>query len=297
MNIIQIKGNTFCFYTGTMHLPFYKINEEEIIMLDTGWKDEGPGLVRLLEANKLRVAAVINSHAHRDHIGNNSYFKEKYNSIIAMPSSEAFICSSAAILKLFFSGLALKDVKAQYGHLICKTDVMIDSEQDNISLCGAEFKIIHTPGHSTNHICIVTPDDVAYIGDALLGYELMEEAKVPYVYILSEDLKSKAKLHKLKCSKYVISHKGVFEDISRLIEDNLNFYKARAAKIYEIIETGMTMEAIMVAVSKSLYIRIDNVNKYIDIERRLKTYIDYLYEIGKLKIYEEDGLVKYWKWA
>jgi hydroxyacylglutathione hydrolase len=297
MNIIKVKGNTFCIDTGTLYIPFYKINDEEIIMLDTGWKEERIGLERLLESNNLKVAAIINSHAHMDHIGNNAYFKDKYNCIIAMPISEALICSSAANLKLYFSGFALSDIKVQFGHLICKTDIMIDDGEESITLCGADFKIIHTPGHSPAHICIVTPDDVAYLGDSLLGYALMEEAKMPYAYILNEDLKSKARLHDLKCSKYVLAHKGMLEDISKLIDDNISFYKARAAKIYELIRTGMTMEDIMESVSSSLHIRVNSVDKYIHTERKLKPFVDYLYETGRLKIYEEDGYIKYWQWV
>jgi glyoxylase-like metal-dependent hydrolase (beta-lactamase superfamily II) len=296
MNILNIKGNTFCIDTGTLYIPFYKINDEQIIMMDTGWKEERAGIERLVESNNLRIAAILNSHAHRDHIGNNAYFKDKYNCIIAMPASEAFICRSAANLKLFFNELALSDVKRDFGHLICKTDIMIEEDQDSISLYGADFKIVHTPGHSQDHICIVTPDDVAYLGDSLVGYELIAEAKLPYAYILSDDLNSKAKLHELKCSKYAVSHKGIFDDISKLIDDNISFYKARAAKINELISTGMTMEDSMEKVCRSLRIRIDSVDKYIHTERKLKPYLDYLYETGKLRIYEEDGLLKFWEW-
>jgi hydroxyacylglutathione hydrolase len=296
MNIIKIKGSTFCIYTGELYIPFYKINDEEIIMMDTGWKEERLGIERLLESSNLKVAAILNSHAHRDHIGNNAYFKDKYNCIIAMPTSEALICSSAANLKLYFSNFALSDIKGQFGHLICKTDIMIDSSQDSISLCGADFKIIHTPGHSPAHICIVTPDEVAYLGDTLLGYELLEEAKMPYAYIINEDLKSKAMLHDLRCSKYVLAHKGSFDDISKLIDDNIKCYKARAEKIYELIDSDMTMEKIMMTVSSRLRIRINDVDKYLHTERKLKAYVDYLYETGRLKIFEDEGFIKYWKW-
>jgi hydroxyacylglutathione hydrolase len=297
MNIIKVKGNTFCINTGMLYIPFYKINDEEIIMLDTGWKEERYGLERLLQSNNLKVAAIINSHAHRDHIGNNAYFKDKYKCIIAMPASEASICSSAANLKLYFSNFALRDIKAEFGHLICKTDVMLDAEQDSISLCGAEFKIIHTPGHSPAHIGIVTPDDVAYLGDALLGYELIGEAKLPYAYIIGEDLKSKGKLHELECSRYILAHKGIFQDISGLIDDNISFFKARAEKIYELIQTGMTMEGIVEAVTTSLRVRVNSVDKYLHTERKLRPFVDYLYETGRIKIFEEDGFIKYWKWA
>lgn len=297
VNIIKVKGNTFCIDTGTLYIPFYKINDEEIIMLDTGWKEgEGEKLERLLEDNNLKVAAIINSHAHRDHIGNNSYFREKYNCIIAMPAYEALICSSAANLKLYFSSLNLKDVEEHFGHLVCKTDIMIGEEQDSINICGINFNIIHTPGHSPAHICVVTPDDVAYLGDALVGYEVMAEAKLPYAFILSEDLKSKEKLYDLKCSKYVMAHRGMYNDVTKLIEENMDFYKSRAAKIYELLEGAMTMEDIMKTVSKSFHIRINSVDRYTFIERMLKPYVEYLCETEKLKLIIEDGSPKYTMW-
>ena len=37
LEIKKIKGQTFCIDTGMTYIPFYKINDEEIIMLDTGW--------------------------------------------------------------------------------------------------------------------------------------------------------------------------------------------------------------------------------------------------------------------
>jgi len=39
MEIKEIKGNTFCIDTGMTYIPFYKLNDEEIIMLDSGWKE------------------------------------------------------------------------------------------------------------------------------------------------------------------------------------------------------------------------------------------------------------------
>jgi glyoxylase-like metal-dependent hydrolase (beta-lactamase superfamily II) len=297
LNIKHIKGNTFYIDTGTLYIPFYKINNEEIIMLDTGWKEgEREKLERLLEYNKLRVAAIINSHAHRDHIGNNAYFKEKYNSIIAMPTYEAIVCSSAANLKLFFGRMDLKEVREHYGYLVCKTDIMISEEQDSIFIGEACFRIFHTPGHSPAHICIVTPDDVAYLGDALISYEVMAEAKLPYVTILSEDLKSKEKLLDLKCSRYVLAHKSIYTDIFKVVKDNIDFYKVRAEKVYELIEGAMTIDEIIKAASESFRIRTNTVDKYIFIERMLKPYLEYLCETEKIRLIVEDGILKYTVW-
>jgi glyoxylase-like metal-dependent hydrolase (beta-lactamase superfamily II) len=296
LDILNVKGNTYCIDTGMTYIPFYKINDEEIIMLDTGWKKgEREGIEEVLESNNFKVTAILNSHAHIDHIGNNSYFKDKYNSIIAMSAYEALICSSEINLKLYFASETLRFVKEHYGHMVCKTDIIIKENQHEILLCGVNFKIIPTPGHSPAHISIITPDDVAYIGDSLISYEVMEGAKMPYAYILSEDMKSKAKLYDLNCSKYVVAHKGIYNNITKLIDDNIDFYESRAMRIYEVIDRPMTMEDIMKVSIKNFNIHVNNIYKYYFMERMLKSYVEYLYEIEKLKLIIENGFLKYTK--
>ncbi|GAA0181760.1 MBL fold metallo-hydrolase [Clostridium sediminicola] len=294
MEIKKVKGNTFCIDTGMTYVPFYKINDKEIIMLDSGWaKGEREGIDALLEKNQFKVVAIVCSHAHRDHIGNISYFKEKYNCIIAMPAYEALFCSSTVNLKVYYSNQNLSDVEKNLGHLVCETEIMILNNQDSIYVCGIKFKILHTPGHSPAHICITTPDDVAYVADALISYEVMEGAKMPYAYIIKEDLKSKKKLYDLKCSKYIVAHKGIYNDITELITDNIDFYKNRAAKVYDVIEGAMTMEDIMKAVIIKWNISVKNIYKYAVVERMLRANVEYLNEIGMIELTVEDGFLKY----
>ncbi|MBK5241347.1 MBL fold metallo-hydrolase [Clostridium sp.] len=296
MRILEVKGNTFCINTGMTYIPFYKINNEEIIMLDSGWAEgEQKGIDELLEKNNFNVVAIICTHAHVDHIGNNAYLKSKYNCIIAMPAYEALICSSIVNLKMYYNNLTLSDVSEHFGHMVCVTDIMILNNQDSINVRGVKFNIIHTPGHSPAHICITTPDDVAYLADALISYEVMRGAKIPYAYILSEDLKSKSKLYDLKYSKYVVAHKGMYDDITKLITDNIDFYKDRALKIADLIEGAMTMEDIHKAVIINLDINVKNRYRYTIIERMLKSYVEYLNETGILVLNMDKGFLKYSK--
>ncbi len=296
MEIKKIKGNTYCIDTGMLYIPFYKINQEEIIMLDSGWaKGERQGIDEILEKNNLLVVGIICSHAHIDHVGNNGYLKKKYNCIIAMPAYEALICSSIVNLKLYYNSQTLLEVTEHFGHMVCKTDILILDNQDLISVRGIEFKIIHTPGHSPAHICIVTPDDVAYLGDALISYEVMRGAKMPYAFILSEDLKSKVKLYDLKCSKYVVAHKGIYDDIIKLINYNIDFYKNRALRIYDVIDGTMTREDILKAVIKKFKINVDSIYKYTMIERMLGSYVEYLNDTKMITLNVHEGFLKYYK--
>ncbi|MBR9648386.1 MBL fold metallo-hydrolase [Clostridium tyrobutyricum] len=296
MIVKNIKGNTFCIDTGMTYIPFYKINDDEIIMLDSGLKKgERRRINDFLEQNNLKIAAIICSHAHIDHIGNNAYFKEKYNCIIAMSECEAFFCSSILNLKIYYSSQSMSEVEKHLGHMICGTDIVISNSQDKVNVCGIEFKIMHTPGHSPGHICIITPDDVAYLADSLISYEVMKGAKMPYAYILKQDLQSKSKLYDLKYSKYIVAHKGIYDDITQLVTDNIEFYKSRAYRIYDIVEGKMTMQEIFSAVITDFKIPIGSIYKYDVIERMLRSYVEYLYEIGMLKLNIENGLLKYLK--
>ncbi|MBU3161325.1 MBL fold metallo-hydrolase [Clostridium frigoris] len=296
MDIIKIKGNTFCITTGMTYIPFYKINDEEIIMLDSGWaKGQRQGIDELLEKNNFKVVAIICTHAHVDHIGNNAFLKKKFNCIIAMPAYEALVCSSVINLKLYYCNQTLSDIALHFGHMVCQTDIMIFDNQNSVCVCGTTFKILHTPGHSPAHICIITPDDVAYIGDTLISHEVMNGSKMPYAYILTEDLLSKSKLYDLKCCKYIVAHKGAYTDITGLITDNINFYKNRAKAIYTLIDGAMTMQDILKTVIKNFNINISNKYKYTLIERMLRSYVEYLNETGLITLNIDNGFLKYSK--
>ncbi|HBC95480.1 MAG TPA: hydrolase [Clostridium sp.] len=295
MKVKRVKGSTFCIDTGMTYIPFYKINEREIIMLDTGWAGERRGINEILQRNGFKVKGIICTHGHIDHVGNNSYLKEKYGCNIAMPAYEAFICSSAVNLKLYYNNQTLSDIKEHFGSMICKTDIMILNHQHSVSVGGVEFKIIHTPGHSPAHICIITPDDVAYLGDSLIGYEVMKGAKMPYAYILTEDLKSKKKLYGLNFSEYIVAHRGIFDNITKLVADNINFYKTRVEKIYDIISGSMTMEEIMKSVIKKFKLHVNSKYKYAVMTKMLESYVQYLDEMGVIKLGVDNGALKYSK--
>ncbi|MHC1717753.1 MAG: MBL fold metallo-hydrolase [Acidaminococcaceae bacterium] len=294
MEIVKIKGHTFCIDTGMTYIPFYKIDDEKIIMLDTGWaKGEQKGISEALGKNALKVAGIINTHAHIDHSGNNSYLRQKFGCQIAMPACEAMVCSSFINLKLFYNTLSLTEIAEHLGHMVCPVDFPIGEDQSNIEMCGIQFKILHTPGHSPAHICLITPDDVAYIGDALISHDVMKGAKMPYAAILSEDLKSKEKLYSLQCSRYVIAHRGIYDNITGLITDNINFYKLRAEKIYELITKPMTLQELVQSVITTFNIHVADVYKYNLIERMLRSYLEYLDEQGKVKLTVVDSFLKY----
>lgn len=293
MKIIQIKNNTYCIDVGISYVPFYKLNENDIILIDSGEQGDRKRLESVINENNFNIKGIICSHGHPDHVGNNKYFKEKYNCIIAMPMYEAQICSSPMNLKAYYNNNTLTEIIEHYGFMIFETDEYITNKQNEINFCGANFKIFHTPGHSPSHICITTPDNVGYVADALISYEMIENAKIPFDFVLLEDLKSKDNLLSLDCDKYIVAHKGIYDDITNLIADNIAFYIHRAEETFELITGKMTMGEIMKEACKSFGVNINNIYKYDLISRMLRCYVDYLYESNKIRLVIDKGFRKY----
>ena len=296
MKSIHVAGNTYVLDFPVLHLPYYKKSETEIILLDTGLKREHEtALLSFLEEENLTVSGILCTHAHIDHVGNAAWLKEKYGCPIAMPKVEAEIVSSLLNLKIFYGTYPMNRIRDHFGHMVIKADRFIEETETEILFQGVPFSIIHTPGHSAGHIAITTPDDVTYIGDALISEEVMRSSKLPYAHILSKDLMSKMKLYHVRSSWYILAHKGIYTDIKDLITDNIYFYKNRAEEILKVIEKPMTFEDILKSLSRSMRICITTPFKYIAVERMLRCYIEYLEETGKITLVLEEDFLKYTK--
>jgi glyoxylase-like metal-dependent hydrolase (beta-lactamase superfamily II) len=221
------------------------------------------------------------------------YLKKRDGAIIAMSALEASICESAISLKSYFGGHSLAEVEEHFSDMISETDLRIMPEDTQVTVCDAVFKIVHTAGHSPAHIAIVTPDDVAYLGDAMISYEVMKGAKMPYAFLLEEALKSMEKLSKLACRYYVVAHKGMYEKIDSLAHDNIEFYKLRAERVKEVIAGPMTEEMMLKAVIEAFGIRIKSIHYQHVIERMMKSFLDYLVATGDVVTYIDDGFIKF----
>lgn len=218
LKLHHICGSTFAFETELALLPFYKLNARDIILLDAGYAPtDREVLPETLEACGFFVRGILCSHAHMDHVGNVSRLCDIYGCRVGAHLIEAAIAASPDSFCRHYGIHASIDRGAE--ECFVATD-LIRPGQETLDFCGATFGILHLPGHSDGHLGYVTPDGVAYLGDAIMGFSQLAGSKMPFTTQLAHDLASKRAILNLSAKAYVVAHKAILSDIRELAEAN-----------------------------------------------------------------------------
>lgn len=293
MKLTQVKENTWVIEANQL-IPLYRLDRSRCVLLDTGLLEEREGLERTLLEAGLTPAGVLCSHAHVDHCANNGYFQEKYGAKIALTAPEAGMCASLLTLKCYFLTLTPDTVARESSCMVHTPDVILPPEDGPVSFCGAEFRVIHTPGHSSGHICTVTPDNVCYTADALLSIEL-QNAKLPYNLSHRMALDSREKLRNLGCDAYIMAHRGVCgrADIGGLIDANRALLQRRAEEIFRLADAPMTASQLVERVCGFYRLLTHKPRRALRFERNIRFFLEYLVDTGRLDETCVNGTVYY----
>lgn len=285
MKLTQVKGNTWVIETPEELIPLYKLDGGRCILMDSGLYSEREELDSLLQRNGLTPVGILCSHAHVDHCANNGYFQKKYGAKVALTFPEAGMCSTVLNLKCYFLMLPPGMVERESSCMIHTPDMFIPTEDCTYTFCGVDFRILHTPGHSSGHVCSITPDNVCYTADALLSEELLE-AKLPYHLGHHIAERSRQKLLGLGCDAYIMAHHGICsdEEIDDLVAANDALIRRRADEILALITQPMTASEIVQAACEHFKLFSKRPARTLRFERNIRFFIEYLVDDGRLEM-------------
>lgn len=277
LDVHHILGNTYAIETKMAYLPFYQLNEREIILLDSGFAStDRQELTETLRAHDFQVKGILCSHAHMDHAGNVQHLCNLYGCRVGAHLIEAAIAATPDSFRRHY-GIYTSDDKGGVEECFTATDIIMPGQQ-TLEFCGATFGIVHLPGHSGGHIGIVTPDSVAYLGDVLMGFHQLAASKMPTTQFLRLDLESKRSLHNLKAQRYVIAHKAVFEDIHELVDANLRYMESKLKDILASLQGTPTRGEWMISFCEKQGLFVRSERSFAIFEYGFNSAVTYLVE-------------------
>lgn len=276
MTYKNITGNTYVFSTKDVLIPFYKLNDKDIVLLDSGSYSDFEALDAFLIKHDFYPKLIINSHLHFDHVGCNAILKQKYKTKIAMPILESQFMTSTDHLKIYYSHITSKALTAYVNRLKFDTDYPIEESQKTFEFEGHVFGIVNLNGHSPSHIGISTPDNVLYVGDSLISEKLIMDMKLPSCYDIKRDLASKERLKTLDYDHYVLAHHSVEKDITALCDLNIEYFHNKVMYLRSIINDPITFASILESTIEAFKIRDISLKKYTYLEYTIMHYLTYL---------------------
>ena len=288
MELRHVLGRTWVAEASTALLPIYRVTDTDIILIDTGYaKLDRAGLTALIEDRGFHLRGIICSHAHFDHSGNVRYLQQRCGAKAAAHIIEAGISVNPDAYRANYVALTYGKSREIFLEECFVADTIIGPEDDFLDFCGVRFGILQLPGHSAGHIGVVTPDNVAYVGDCLIDQQQIDSAKLPTSLFIARDLQSKEFLRRTQYDAYILAHKSVVTDIAPLVDSNIAFIHRKAEELLNDLTDGMTFAQWISTFCQRENIRTKNELKFSIIERNFSNFVDWLTDEGRILVRRE----------
>lgn len=294
MELKQALGNTW-YLEDWQLIPLYKLDERHCVLLDSGLYEQRQEIEAALHAAGLTPVGILGTHAHNDHSSNHHYFQQRYHLPVALSLGEAAVCCTPENLKslFFMDSMQAFLSNERVSHMVVQADQIILPHETEIIFCGVKFGIVHTPGHSADHIAIRTPDDVLYLGDALLTGSELETARFPYHFCFQQAMQTMRMLEGVPAARYLAAHRGVYETLGELPARNIQLIESRAERILKLIDRPLNLSELSLRVCADFHLRSRARGAVALYERNVRSYLEYLLDTEQLESVPQDGIFYY----
>lgn len=294
--LVHVLGNTWCIESHVT-IPVYFLNDREVILLDSGYAnwDRAP-LDALLQEHGLHVQAILGSHSHNDHNGNHAYFQATQQAEVILRDVEAAIVSDFSLMTAAYFPSTPGELERELPYLQLKADRVFSANTAEISIGSKTFGLVPLPGHTPGHTGIITPDDVFYVGDALLSDEVLQAAKLPSIMDWTTDSESKRSLLAEHHSRYILAHRGVYTEITTIVEENLSDKNRRTVQLRDWLcsRDVWLLNEIEQFLWKQLGLHGKSFLTRVAFQRNVRCALEYLIAEGMVCREFRDGAFWYW---
>lgn len=210
--IEHIKGRTYCIDIDGTCTGIYQCDETHLVMIDSGCTED-PELIERLENEGYTVDAVIHTHIHIDHVGNSMLLEKVFGARLIATEGEHIIP------RYIERGVNFEIERIKAG--------------DEVTVRDTVFSTVPTPGHSPDHIMVITPDNVGFAGDAIITEDYLTKSLFPYMLMAGPAIESMEAIRHSGIDVCVCAHEGIVPavELNRLIDLN----RDKHIKLFDVL--------------------------------------------------------------
>ncbi|MCI8348312.1 MAG: MBL fold metallo-hydrolase [Firmicutes bacterium] len=271
-------------------IGLYRINEEEVYLIDSGNdKDAGRKVRKILDEKGWKLKGILNTHSNADHIGGNRYLQQQTGCKVFSGGIEAAFTRYPVLEPSFlYGGYPGKDLR----HKFLMAQESSVSDFSDMEFPG-EIEIIPLKGHFFDMVGFRTPDDVIYLADCLSSEETLDKYKIGFIYDVAAYIDTLESVKKMKGKMFVPSHAEATDDIKPLAQYNIDKVFEVGDKIAQLCSEPSCFENILQRIFSD-YGLIMNFEQYVLIGSTVRSYLSWLKDTGRVTSYFENNMLL-WK--
>ena len=286
-----VKVTDCCYYIESpSKVGIYKRNDTDVYLIDSGSdKNSAKKTLKICNEQGWVIKGIINTHAHADHIGGNAYIQEKtgcdvFCSTIDRPFIEHPIINPLHI----YGGYIPQEMEHKF--FLAKKSATKDISFTDFP---SELKTYDISGHSLGMIAIVTPDNVAFVGDIVSSEEIIKKYGITYLLDIKKHLESLTFVENMSADKFIMSHVETVNDIKPLIKLNRDKLYEICDIILEMLKEPLTFEVLLQKLFYHYELKM-SIRQHSLVGSTVRSYLSYLKNEGKVDVIIDDNLIL-WK--
>ncbi len=234
---------------------------DQAVLIDTGLdRDTAKKILRHVEALKVRLAAVVITHAHADHFGGAATVRTRTGAPVYAPDLEAAIVANPILEPLYLFSGALPPAELRHKFTLaegCPVDHLIGPGP--LTIGDIRLQAIAAPGHAPNQI-MIGGGGVCFVADALFAPDILDKHGIPFYVHIDQALDTLERLPDLNAqyAAFVPGHGPAVADISEWAA--LNY--ARLAALREAVAAAVaatgSLPGILQETANALHVTITN---------------------------------------
>lgn len=283
-DLIQVGEKTY-YVDCLSRMGLYKINDTDVCLIDTGNdKDAGKKLLKIIEGNGWRLAMILNTHHHADHIGGNALLQARTGCEIYAPGADrAFVRDPILEPALLWGAYPPKALRGKF--LLAQPS---PAKELTPEILPPGLSLLPLPGHTFSMAAIHTDDDVWFLGDSLTSPAVLEKYHVCVLYDVAGYLQSLDAVSKLRGRLFVPAHAQPVEAIAPLADVNRKKVLEIMDTLLEICENPVRTEDIVKAIFDRYDLTMD-FTQYVLVGNTIRAYLSYLSDAGRVEARFEDN--------